>query len=738
MQVVSRAYKNSIRKIGRNRGYIKVSIGIVNKDAQRNIAVDTDKTETTYFADTKVRDAKKVSQIYATTEQNFTRIDSNNYFLPQKDSGAIFYPNGVVTKDLLGSIWFNFGKYKDLDIKGLTIDFSDCYPTEFIISNGKNTYTYQNDTRYFETEDVFDDTSYLMIQPISMVGGADRLRIYEISCGIANVFTNNELINYSNTEYVSAICDSVPSNDVRISVDNSNLYYCPDNPSSALSYMEIGQEVQVSFGYDTNDDGEIEWLPPQTSYLQSWTADKESAEFIATDRFDNMSSVYYKGKVYENGISLYDLAVLVLEDAEIDDYYLDSYLKEIITYNPIPPVEHSSALQIIANAGRCSISEDRQGRIHIQSNFIPSVESKSDDETWYSQAENVVNGEFIYHYAEKSQNYTTVDNTMYFMPSENVLTTGFISDEVADSKGAFKENPRLILDLEASYSPYSFSISFCNGYAPRMKFHLYADGQLVDVIEAECDSEDFEYPDQLEIFDRMEIEFVQGLPNSRVFVDAVSLGMQSDYYLQDNYELNDSPASTRQTKLKSVEMIRTLYSKDTTEETNISMETIVLDAEHNEYIAYLNSASYDLSVSVQTEGVSAVITEQSNYYAKLKFSGVTKEMDVEFTINGKVYDVKEITYAMDFNEKGEVITWNNPLISELNHAKTIGQWIADYYIGDVEYEIDWRGDPRVDANDMFYMDNVLGEKVQVRAYQNTLNFSNAGWSGTMKARKIYE
>lgn len=738
MQVVSRAYKNSIRQIGRNRGYIKISIGVVNKEAQKSIGIDTDKTELTYFADAKVRDAKKVSQIYATTEQNFTRIDSNYYFLPPQDSGAIYYPNGVVTKDILGWVTFDFGKHTDLDIKGLTIDFSDCYPTEFYIADSKKIRHYTNDSRYFRTEDTFNDTSFIRIQPLKMVGGADRLRVYEISCGIANIFTNNELINYSNTEYVSAICDSVPSNDVRISVDNSSLYYCPDNPDSALSYMEIGQEVQVSFGYDTNDDGNIEWLPPQTSYLQTWSADKEQADFTATDRFDNMSSVYYKGKVREEGISLYDLAVLVLEDAGIDNYFIDSYLKEIITYNPIPPVEHSSALQIIANAGRCSLSEDRQGRIHIQSNFIPKVTAHSDDETWYSQAENVVDSAFIHHYAEKSQNYTSVDNTMYFLPTENLLTTGYVSDEVADERGAFTNIPKLVIELEASYSPYSFAIIFCNGYARRIRLHLYADGQIVDVIETNNDSEEFVYDEQLPTFDRMEIEFMQGVPNSRVFVDNVSLGMQSDYYLQDNYELNDSPASTRQTKLQSVEMVRTLYTRDMDEVTSISTETVVLDASHPTYTAYLNSASYDLSVEVATEGVTAVITEQSNYYATLQFSGVTKEMDVEFSIIGKIYDVKEITYPMTFNEKGEIITWNNPLISELEHAKMVGQWIADYYIGDVEYEIDWRGDPRVDANDIFYMDNVLKEKVQVRAYQNTLNFSNAGWSGTMKARKIYE
>lgn len=65
-----------------------------------------------------------------------------------------------------------------------------------------------------------------------------------------------------------------------------------------------------------------------------------------------------KGQYYETGITLYDLAVLVLEDAGVaqEDYYLDTYLKKITVYNPLPNVRHKEALQIIANAGRCSES----------------------------------------------------------------------------------------------------------------------------------------------------------------------------------------------------------------------------------------------------------------------------------------------------------------------------------------------------------------------------------------------
>lgn len=92
--------------------------------------------------------------------------------------------------------------------------------------------------------------------------------------------------------------------------------------------MELGQEVKLVFGYDVGD-GEIEWLPEILTYLKSWNANDTQAQFVCTDLFDSMSGTYYKGKYREDGISLFDLAVDVLEDAGIDSKkcYIDTYLK---------------------------------------------------------------------------------------------------------------------------------------------------------------------------------------------------------------------------------------------------------------------------------------------------------------------------------------------------------------------------------------------------------------------------
>ena len=63
------------------------------------------------------------------------------------------------------------------------------------------------------------------------------------------------------------------------------------------------------------------------------------------------------------------------------------------------------------------------------------------------------------------------------------------------------------------------------------------------------------------------------------------------------------------------------------------------------------------------------------------------------------------------------------------------EWLSTYYLGDVDYEIAWRGDPRVEANDLFYLELKDREKALIRSYQNELEF-NGAWSGALKARKV--
>ena len=72
MQSVSRECKESMRGIGRNRGYIKATIGIVNSKAQEAAEVLPDRNNLLYFSNLRAPfNGGVVDRIYEMPEENF-------------------------------------------------------------------------------------------------------------------------------------------------------------------------------------------------------------------------------------------------------------------------------------------------------------------------------------------------------------------------------------------------------------------------------------------------------------------------------------------------------------------------------------------------------------------------------------------------------------------------------------------------------------------------------------------
>ena len=739
MQLASKEYKEAMQLPFRNRAYIRVSIGVVNSDAQNNAVLDDD-TELTYYSDGKKPfDGYTVTKPYATAEQNFSKVDGSMYFLPKETDGYSFYNNGIVTNDILGAVYISFGGLVGLDIKGLTIDFGECYPTQFTIQSDSGTKSYENDKQLFTTEDAFDGSSYFVITPITMLGGQDRMRIYQMTFGIANTFSNDKVINCSMKDYVSPISETIPSMDVSLTIDNQDLYYSPDNPESAIAYMEIGQEVKVSFGYDVSGNGDIEWLPETTTFLNTWSADDVQAKFTATDRFYQLTDTYYKGLYRSGGITLYDLALDVLNDAGITDereYYIDPYLKRIKVYNPLPPVKHPEALQIIANAGRCALFEDRANKIHLKASFIPDMQVSVNNKTDYSSIENLLKDNKKDAYAIASNDFSLVDGSLFFMPKDgSYKETGYVSNSIADTDGNFTENPIITVTLESGFTAFGAIINFRNVAPQEFVIRTYYLNVLQDTYTVQNPDTEYITNQQFNDFDKMEIEFTKGHPNARITIDNILIGDVTDYRLTRTRDLMDNPTGTRQEKVKMISVKKTNYRESQEGFKELITEKVTL-TEEMEHTVYFNIASYGFQASVKdNESIGVQIVDSSNYFATIKFTNVTVGTEIELVIEGYEYVADESYYRVTHNPNGQEIEWSNPLISTDEQARDLEEWIATYYLGDVDYDISWRGDPRVEANDLFYLELKNREDALIRSYQNELSF-NGAWSGSMKARKV--
>lgn len=240
----------------------------------------------------------------------------------------------------------------------------------------------------------------------------------------------------------------------------------------------------------------------------------------------------------------------------------------------------------------------------------------------------------------------------------------------------------------------------------------------------------------MELFDRIIITFTKGYPNSRIFVENVLIGDVTDYTLTYDLDLQTTPAGTRKNKLQSINVQRSIYKESTDAKRELAQETVTLSPNTNECVAYITNPAYGFEVSISDNpSISCQIVESSSYFVRLKFYGLTETTDVTYTVSGMEYLVDSYMYVKRYHSNGEIIQWSNPLVSSEAHAKDLEEWLATYYLGDVEYEITWRGDPRVDANDLFYLELKNRDKAMIRCYQSELTF-NGTWSGRMNARKV--
>ena len=735
--MASQAYKEVMRNKYRDPlSYIRVTIGVINQEAQSSAYVPHPENYT-YYSNLKwPLDNYQVQELYATCDQDYTAVDGSMYFLPRAREDVVLN-QGIVSEELPGSIEIQFPiRY---DIKGLTVEFGRAYPVDFRIeSDNKTVEIAGNATEHFVTEEIFEGATFLRFVPASMANGQSRFRIHQLTMGIGIYFDNRKILSATKKEHISPVMEELPALDFDMTIDNKDRAYDVENEESTVNFLETGQEVKVLYGQEL-DNGTVEWLPGATVYLREWSADDEEMSFSATDRFEDLDGTYYRGRYHPEGISLYDLAVDVLKDAGVDSrtYWLDNYLKDVSICNPMPVVSHKEALQLIANAGRCILYQDRSGNIFMKSSFVPDMEAASDNEAYFSHAGAVLDKKAKQSYAMTARDYTDVQPTQYFLPRQETgkayLNTGYISEAAAGADGTFAVNPAVEISLEARYKCFGLTLEFGRNNPDTVIFHASLAGELrEDYMVSGLTAMtviSHEFPE----FDRLVLEFTKGCPYNRVILNNIIFGDSTDYMLEYGHELTKTPKGTQLPKVGELQVVRTFYSQGV-EAKELAKETVTVSAADNRYTIYFSAPSYDLSCTITEPqaGQTAVIVDSSNYYATVELTGVTGACEV--LITGREYIVTQARVSRRLNPTGRLEQWENPLVSDVVHAADLADWVGDYMRADREYDLQYRGEPRIDANDIAFLENKYVPGLLLRVYDHTLKF-NGALSGTIKARR---
>ncbi len=744
MQACSTAYKEEMHEQLREHGYIQVSIGVVNQAAQSSAAFASDLA---YYSDAKKPFNNYVvdeAELYALTDNDYTPADGSMYFLPREKSDVVLN-NGAASEAVLGAVTITFAQA--YDIKGLTIEFGKSYPSAFTIASDNHTQTVTgNAAGHFVSDEIFSGATYLTITPVVMAHGSGRLHIHQITMGVGLIFNERQIKTTTKKEHISPVAEDLQTIDFSCTIDNQNRDFDIENETSTVNFLEVGQQVELVY-YQELQDGKIEEIKGSTLQLKEWSANDTDMSFTAVDRFDDLDNTYYGGYYSKEGRSLYDLALDIFTAAGVDErtYEIDTYLKTVVIHNPIPVVSYKEALQLIANAGRSILYQDRDGKIVLKSNFVPDVSAvvpdtgiSSNSASYFSAPEKIFKQTTKSTYGLASKDYTKADAAAYFLPRKSETAeykeTGYVSNLASGADGTFTENPELTLQLEADYKTFGITFEFGVNYPTELALHVYNDDELQETVTVEPDAANYTLSHEFPEFDRLDIEFVKTPPYNVAILNNISFGDATDYELSYGKELTDTPEGTQLSKVKTVQFTRTIYNETTEEEKELTKETVTAEAAGTLHTFYFNNASYDLKVSIEgiSSAQSAEIVAYSNFYAQVKLTGFSGA--VEVSVVGKEYVSSSSASSMELNTTGKTEKWSNPLVSSTDHAADMLEWLGNYLKSDREYNLSYRGEPRIDGNDVMFLENKYVDKLLIRVYEHTLSF-NGAYSGTIKARR---
>ncbi len=764
MRKVSEKYKECINDDVRNPCFMEIDIGVINREAQRSAEINSN---VSYISDVDIFGNNKADIPYATYEQDFFKLDGSMLFPPIQGNQHYYWQgyvsDGISDNDMsandVGSVIINFPEeILPLRIMGMMINFGDTFPTEFDIVTNGNTITYENNSNFWQTNDIFsinprsyislgqtlsftlkgDAHNLIMIIPKKMNKPNTRMRIEKITFGVGVFFDTETILNATLTSYVHPISNNLSYKDFYFEIQNYDGRFEPENENSLINFFEISQDVKVRMGMQLRDKS-IEWIEMESLKMAEWSSETRKAVFTAKDSLSFDDGKFIQGMYYDENISLYDLAVSVLTSMGFtaDDYYIDEYLKKITTKNPIPICRNVEALQIIANASHSVIKQNTDGKIYIVSNFIPDVEYSSEHCISQSNSERLQNLKLDAekeYFATYEENQFRLDGFQYFARQNGTNTSinsGFVSTCVSNDLNTFDTPPKLTLNLESRYKTFGLYIRFGISYCTKFIVNTYLNDSLQETLLFENNDYKWNVNREFLEFDKIEISFLETQnPNQRAYIDAVILGERSDYSIDSHEIYSTMPKTNMDTVIRNVIVKCTVYSKIGVEETIFEEDRIYEEGEEIETIEF-SDAIYD----IRCEG--AVILDSGAYFVTIQKPSTKERIQTHLVIYGKKFNITESSYVKNLSPRGQDVTFTNPLIDSIEKASSLADWLVDEYLKfNRTYTFDWRGDIALEVNDIVKIANNYNDDLKVRVLTNTLQYNQGAIRASLEGRKV--
>ena len=737
MKVVSNKFKEVMNQVIRPTSQFQARLEMIDRSVEHDATVVT--SQKAPFS-TDVFD--KVHECdYLTFEKDYMEVGGNALIVPDTNYLRNGYVSSVVTDAncnfvQIPTIEFTFGETKYFI--GITYNFTKAYPTQIRVTyyrNGEQKEQFViNPTglSFTDSANRIDGCDSIKFEFLSMSEPYRRLRITKLIFGLEKIFNTGDIISTDHTASVDPISASLSYEKLTMKVSNYTREFDPDNPKGLWEYFSNGQPLRVRYG--TTVDGEIEWVDSAYLYLSDApTVDGKTATFTANDGLSLLTNTYYRGRWYENGITLYDLAVDVFEDAGVTSYSIPIYLKNVITYAPLPITTHKECLQLIANAGRCILTTNVDGEIVMRLRLAADVTLSDSGHYEWSSLRNIYNGGSNVNYITFEPNKWRIGTSNLNIAAENssqYKDTGFISEDMSGANGRFANPPKLYLSYSVPISSYQFSIGFDSinqTWASDFNLIFTNGGKIVKTVEVRGNTEVvYTLNEEVVDYDFLTIEILATeKPNHRVRVESINEGKVTDFYLDFTKALQ-SPKVSKSEELKQVDV--TLHSYGVDGQVSEIYKSSAVSIKGMKTIQITYEPSTDISVTV--EGGEIVSVDD---YAETAFITIQAESEVDIVVNGKKLLDKQSIVTTTVNLNGEVCPLNNPLVTDVTTAKNLGEWVASYLKIRNTYETNFRQDFRLDANDLIYIQSDFEESIPVRITK--IQYKLPGQQGAISVRR---
>ena len=164
---------------------------------------------------------------------------------------------------------------------------------------------------------------------------------------------------------------NISANEIDIRLNNSDGRFSIGNTQSSIArLLKQNRRIKAWLGVE-HDDGTEEWVPLGVFWSGDWSVPEDSvyAQTTGRDRLELLRKSTYSSSVVQQNKTLYDLAIMILQDAGLkeDEYWVDTELQNyVVPYAYFESQSHREALRKIAEACLGQVYCDRNGIIRVE------------------------------------------------------------------------------------------------------------------------------------------------------------------------------------------------------------------------------------------------------------------------------------------------------------------------------------------------------------------------------------